>query len=164
MVLGGDVYIGHAGQKPDQFQIQRKPDFVQDAMWRLVFDNDYLPHGLDRIGSWQEPWEVINGSGWHGPARGNGAASRVFTFDNPNDASTIGFNSLANHPDFDMFADMLAYDEGVPDNASSFVSDLKTSFVYRRTAGNGPLRLQMTKRGECFTAEFIPGKVRALSQ
>lgn len=160
LILDGDIYIGQAAQKPEQFEIQRKPRFVQDAMWRLIFDNDYLPHGLDRLNPWQEPWQVESGTGWHGPS-GGGAPSRVFQFNNPTGASTINFDSTANHPAIDMFKDWLAYDE--PPNrvgqGETFVSDLKFDCAYRRQSGQGPLRIQLTKRDDCFTAEFLPGKV-----
>ena len=32
--------IGSAGEP---WRIQAKPRYAQDAMWRLVFDNDYRP-------------------------------------------------------------------------------------------------------------------------
>ena len=60
-----------------------------------------------------------------------------------------------------MLSDWLAYDQG---GAAPVVADLKLNFVYQRNAGDGPLRLQMTKRGECFTAELSPGKVTLTRQ
>jgi signal peptidase I len=42
------------------------------------------------------------------------------------------------------------------------VSDLKLAFSYHRTAGDGPLRANLTKNGHAFAAEFTPGKVRLI--
>ncbi|HXE55121.1 MAG TPA: S26 family signal peptidase [Tepidisphaeraceae bacterium] len=160
MILDGDVYIGSHGMPPQQFKIQRKPRHAQNALWRDIYNNDYLPSGLSRgefLQPWQEPWIVESGTGWKGPL-GAGNASRIFTFDNLSGASAIRFDSTVNHPNYDSFDDWLAYDQ--PMNGSQTpVSDLNLSCMYRRTAGSGPLRLQLTKRGDCFTAEFLPGKV-----
>lgn len=159
MVLDGDVYTAPRGTKPAQFTIQRKPPHAQQALWRDVFDNDYLPQGKSRGLSppWVEPWKVRAGSGWHGPA-GGGDPARIFHFDNAADASTIAFDSEVNHP-FDSLTDWLAYDQRGSLQNNGYVSDLKLSCVYRRASGQGPLRLQLTKRHDCFTAEFLPGKV-----
>ncbi|HEX8911053.1 MAG TPA: S26 family signal peptidase, partial [Humisphaera sp.] len=56
------------------FRIQRKPGYAQDAVWRTVHDNDYVPHlpaarRKDDYGkpaqAWVQPWEpVAGGSGW----------------------------------------------------------------------------------------------------
>jgi signal peptidase I len=158
MILDGDIYIGSKGMPPEQFKIQRKPRHAQEALWRDVYDNDYLPHE-DRVG-WQEPWVVESGSGWNGPQGTGTPPRRIFRFENPKGASALRFDSLANHS-FDSLTDWIAYDQVPgPAGTNSYVSDLKLTCVYRRTAGQGPLRLQMTKRGECFTAELAPGKVR----
>jgi signal peptidase I len=168
VILDGDVYVGPHGAKPGDFKILRKPLYAQTSLWRDVFDNDYLPQGLRREESgsspFQQPWVVESGTGWQGPQTaadslrtpGSIAASRIFTFDNVQGESAIRFDSTANHTNVDMLTDWLAYDQHGMGNP---VGDLKLSLVYQRKAGQGPLRLQMTKRGECFTAELSPGKV-----
>lgn len=153
MILDGDIYIGHRGLPPEQFKIRRKPDYAQRALWQAVYDNDYLPHE-NRIG-WQDPWTVESGTGWKGP-QGGGPPQRTFQFDNPHGASAIYFDSRVNHS-FDSLTDWIAYDQN---SGGNYVSDLKVSCVYRRTAGQGPLELQLTKRDDCFTADFLPGKVQ----
>jgi signal peptidase I len=164
MILDGDIYIGAPGMKPTDFRIQRKPRYAQEALWRDVYDNDYLPHGLSRgptTPEWRDPWEVQSGSGWQGPS-GTNNPSRRFQFDNPQGSSIIVYNSTANHPSVDSLTDWLAYDQLDPfsgGTSTSYVSDLKLSCVYRRKTGQGPLRLQLTKHQDCFTAEFLPGKV-----
>ena len=74
----------------------------------------------------------------------------MFQFDNPQGASAIWFDGRVNHP-FDALTDWIGYDQR---DMGDYVSDLKLTCVYRRTAGQGPLQLQLTKRGECFTAGF----------
>ena len=164
MILDGDVYIAdHNEQDLTQFKIRRKPWHVQQALWRIVNDNDYIPQGLSRgvASSWQQPWAVDGGSGWTGPrdAR-NSPTSRRFSFENNTGAGAFQFDPDAN-PNTHALTDWLAYDDG-SGRPSHPVSDLKLSCVYQRTSGNGPLRLQLTKRDDCFTAEFTPGKVSLL--
>jgi signal peptidase I len=161
MILDGDIYIGSPGMKPQEFQIQRKPKYAQDALWRDVYDNDYLAHGLSRgptSPTWRDPWEVESGSGWHGPS-GTDTTNRRFRFDNSQGSSAIAYSSTANHPSFDSLTDWLAYDQFSGGGSGTYVSDLKLSCVYRREKGQGPLRMQLTKREDSFTAEILPGKV-----
>ena len=168
VILDGDVYVGPHGAKPQDFKILRKPLYAQSSLWHDVFDNDYLPQGLRREetgGSpFQQPWFVESGVGWTGPqtspdsvrSPASIAASRIFTFDNPAGESAIRFDSTVNHPNVDALSDWIAYDQ---QRGSDLVADLKLSFVYHRKSGDGPLRLQLTKRGEAFTAELTPGKI-----
>src|SRR5579859_5742864 len=168
VILDGDVYVGPHHAKPSDFKILRKPLYAQSSLWRDVFDNDYLPHGERREETgampFQQPWVVDTGTGWQGPQTTADslrnptsiAASRLFTFDNLQAESAIRFDSTANHPSFDSLTDWLAYDQS---GMSNPVGDLKLSLVYQRKTGQGPLRLQLTKRGECFTAELTSGKI-----
>ena len=160
MILDGDLYLGRHGMKPQDFKIERKVQHAQEALWRDVYDNDFLSNGRSRIGGspWQEPWEVKSGTGWQGPL-GAGNASRVFHFDNPHGMSVLEFNSESNHPSFDSLTDWLAYDQLSITGIRKYVSDVKLSCVYRRESGDGAMRMQLTKRHDAFTAEFLPGKV-----
>ncbi len=178
MVLDGDIYVGH-GAHPTDWQVQTKPHAVQNALWRVIADGDFYPQGLNRdsdsiidSGSgdrWQQPWVPLpNSIGWDlGNAPTNG---RVFTFDNLTGSARLNFNpdaNLAKHA----FTDWLAYDQD-PDSPGrlayrmsepqSVVSDLKLALTYQRTAGQGPLRLQLSKRNDTFTAEIAPDKVTLL--
>ena len=163
MVLDGDVYIGRPGMTTEQFEIRRKPPHAQEALWRDVYNNDYVPHGITTGGSirpiedWKQPWVIETGAGWTGPRKQERwvTPDRIFRFANPQGASTITFDSTANHS-FDSLTDWIAYDQ---QGTGSYVSDLKLSGVYRRTAGQGALGMQLTKRDDCFSAQFLPGKV-----
>jgi signal peptidase I len=105
MVLDGDVYVAPtpkalADYKPEDFKIQHKPYKVQEAMWRIVYDNDHLPRGLPRTymlpGNqytssnpeitdypFRQPWKST-GSGWDTTGRRfsfTGTESAQLSFD-----------------------------------------------------------------------------------
>ena len=68
LVLDGDVYVGN-GDDLSSFVVQTKPRKVQDALWRVVYDNDFYPRGADRSESdspeWEQPWKQPAGqTGW----------------------------------------------------------------------------------------------------
>src|SRR5262249_3434923 len=67
VVLDGDVSTGPRDAKPKKVTTQTKPPQVQEALWRLVYDNDYCPRRLDRGGGvrWVQPWTPRQGHrGW----------------------------------------------------------------------------------------------------
>jgi len=187
MILDGDIYAAQNPSqkldslKPADFQIQTKPHSAQEALWRIVYDNDYYPQGVRRVrtdpagretgvdSDWQQPWTVEAGSGWDlgtGPVNG-----RKFHFKNPSGSSTLAFDADAN-PDKQALTDWLAYDVTVNQgpnqidtydrslyHADNYVSDLKLSFFYQRTDGQGALRAELTKLDKTFVAEILPTKV-----
>lgn len=176
-ILDGDIYVGAAGTPPSQHEVQPKPRPAQEALWRIVSDNDYQP---GREG-WREPWvEVTPGSGWGaaGPAHrdASGAPWRVLRFDNAAGKGWLRFDPGGEgEPGNQPLTDWLAYAATKhPGSGDSYdhrglvgrnnVSDLKLSLFYERQSGDGPLRLQLTKLGQTFTAEVTPGRVRLLRQ
>jgi signal peptidase I len=174
MILDGDIYIGNRNLSPTDFKIQAKPRYVQNAMWRIVYDNDYTPRGLERRdgATWKQPWTVRAGAGWSGPrtASAQPKFARTFSFDNPAGESTIYFDRLANtivdvnsrsEPVATAFTDWLGYDDETP-NPFNPVHDLKLDFFYQRKAGDGPVRATLTSRDHTFTAELLPGQAKLL--
>lgn len=149
MVLDGDIYVSKSG--PDDlanFEVQSKPRHLQDALWRIVYDNDFLPGPRD---DWTQPWKPETAAaGWD--LGTHEQPQRVFTFDRPQGAGTIVFNAEANEGR--AFTDWLAYVQS--DRGWHHVSDVKVSLLYERSAGEGPLRLQLTKLDDTFTAELSP--------
>lgn len=160
-ILDGDIYVGAHDAKADEFVVQTKPRRVQEALWRVVYDNDYHPRGL---GSWVQPWKTRAGeSGWD-------TGGRDFRFDNPDGAATIEYDRLAN-PDKYALTDWLGYNLSVnwprtmpdayhlpsypPDNN---VSDVKLSLHHHRTSGDGPLQLTLSKLNRVFTATILPDR------
>ncbi len=163
VLLDGDVYVAPGPAKEiEQFRIQTKPKHVQDALWRVIYDNDHHPRGLARGGtggaSWRQPWTVRDGSGWELDQTDAGREPRAFHFENPTAGGTISFDRGANggeRPNYP-FSDWLAYDVEERRWNPQVVGDLKLQFDYARTAGDGPLRLRLSKHGDTFTAELTP--------
>ena len=184
MVLDGDVYVGRPGDELEKFQVQRKPRVVQEALWRVVYDNDYLPLGNRPDSAFRQPWEPVSGDGW---SFGTPRDRRAFRFENADGTGTIRFNPGAN-PATHALTDWLAYDvtinqgidihddavadtydsgdfrprgefEHVSGSPANNVSDVKLSLYYQRHAGDGPLRLQLTKLDHLLTAVLTRGKV-----
>lgn len=182
-VLDGDIYAAPVGTPLERHGIQRKTRTAQEALWRIVFDHDYLPN---RDG-WRDPWTPTDGVGWTlsgspGPDDRRAIAgstssqaqrpARVIRFDNRTGAGWLRYDPAAD-PGKQALTDWLAYAETRGQDgtetyehpglvARNSVSDLKLHLFYDRTDGDGPLRLQLTKLGTTFTAEFLPGKVRLL--
>ncbi len=154
MILDGDIYIGKKGDPRETFQIQTKPRYAQEAMWRVVNDNDYFPFGVERPDGkvWKQPWTVRGGSGWNlgaGPTDG-----RVFHFNNAADQSTIGFDKDAN-PNTNSFTDWMAYDVDYPWHFNR-IHDLKLNFFYQRQSGDGHARATLGDGKRKFAAVLTP--------
>ena len=160
-ILDGDIYVGKPGAPVDEFVVQTKPDHVQDALWRIVYDNDYHPRGLDP--GWVQPWTAQPGEkGWE-------TQGRDLAFDDLTGGATLAFHADKN-PAKHALTDWLAYDVTAmqqgrrdPDtyhmpsySPHNNVSDLKLSFYYRRDAGDGPLTVRMSKLDHVFEARVTP--------
>ncbi len=176
LILDGDVYKGpFNADHPADFQIERKSSSAQMALWRMIYDNDYLPQGLERTereAKWQQPWRPVGAeNGWNlnDPAHPE-RPSRTFTFDNLQGSAAIAYE--ADDPHWRGFNDWLSYDvltnwgSNSPTSGGSAprqpVSDLKLSCFYRRREGDGPLRMVLSKTDDCFVAELSRGKARLL--
>jgi signal peptidase I len=173
MVLDGDIYLKSRGA--DQFEIARKTRTAQEALWRILYDNDYHPVGNQpRRTPWQQPWQQTAGAGKWSTERGGG---RVFAFGAADASGTLTFNDEANLQDTKAtpFGDWIAYDQrhsthnnptdvDVPWRGEFPVSDLKLDLYYSRTSGTGPLKLRLTKLGHAFTAVITPDSVRLVHE
>lgn len=174
MVLDGDVYIGSANEQDrEKFQIQTKPRIVQESLWRIVYDNDHHPRGLERNdAAWQQPWKAREtGNGWTigdressgvgGQGSGNIEIERTFRFENAAGAGAIYFDRQANS-NKQSLKDWLAYDQYVDRRNWRDVADLKLDLDYQRQAGDGPLRLKLGKFDDTFIAEIFGDRARLL--
>ncbi len=61
-IIDGDIYVAPQGKTgPADRRIARKPVHIQNALWQLVYDNDFLPTDAgsprDDGHSWNNPWE-----------------------------------------------------------------------------------------------------------
>jgi signal peptidase I len=165
MILDGDVYVSESGgTKPSDFKVQGKPREVRDALWRIVYDNDFVPTALgerakrnDDREVWVQPWKLVSGGGWDVGTPDK--PSRVYTFDSPQGAPTAGtirFDNSFNRGR--AFTDFLAYAEA--ESGRNNVSDVKLSMLYERKGGDGPLRLRLTKLDNTYTAELSRGSAK----
>ncbi len=157
MILDGDIYVAPAPTsrarrlEHDARKIQTKPRHVQDALWRIVYDNDFRPRGQHRGDSWRQPWQRARRRrlGRRRRQAARRASSRSTTRPAPaaGSASTptsdtgrtsalhrlarVRRRSTQQRTDAD----------AAPDLRRRYnVSDLKLSLLYHRTAGDGPLR------------------------
>ncbi|HQY89518.1 MAG TPA: S26 family signal peptidase, partial [Tepidisphaeraceae bacterium] len=189
MILDGDIYVATtekqlADLKPDDFTIQTKSWDVQEALWRIVYDNDHQPTGKSRTyvspttkqiewtdPAWRQPWTPVGANGWT-------TLGRTFEFDSSKGDGTIKFDTSAIPTTFPL-TDWLAYDitgeVGSPrrpndqfrprDNDNDYeypmrannvwpVSDLKLAMTYRRFEGEGKLRLNIQKRDQTAIVEL----------
>jgi signal peptidase I len=169
MILDGDIYIGKPGDDVPAYTVQPKPRYVQGALWRVVYDNDFVPQRMMRSDGtkWQQPWTVRDGDGWNlgDPAKND---SRIFRFNNTSGQATLFFdrnaNPIADRPQDPMpyaLSDWLAYDVETAGQRNP-VHDLKLSFIYNRTAGDGPLRAKLSSGDHQFIAEISPTQARLL--
>mgnify|MGYP005846627205 CR=1 FL=1 len=174
MLLDGDVYTLKPGDD-SQWQVQTKPRNVQNALWRVVYDNDHFPRQAPDL-QFVQPWRAKDPhAGWTIPQ--TLPEARAFRFDNLAGEGTIFFDRSAN-PNARKLTDILAYDEtsSVTPQGDNYhiegyiqdriphwnVSDVMVRFMYDRRAGDGPLAVSLGKLGDTFTAEFSPQSVRLL--
>jgi signal peptidase I len=172
MVLDGDVYT-RKGEN-EAWTIRPKPKYAQDAMWRVVYDNDFRPLDKDRNDGWTLPWVHGDGDGWD---TGDKERARAFTFKSQSGGGRLRFDPTTvprYNPAFapgGYFTDWVAYDVSMgqfalssfnssPDYPVYTVSDLKLAFFYERKSGDGPLRARMTKHDHEFVLEFDPTTVK----
>ena len=162
LILDGDVYVRPPDDRnPGHFAVQAKPPAVQHDMWRLVYDNDFVPADqANRVRSpaWTQPWRVTAGT-----CDQQGAGGRTFAVDATATAAKLDYDPTAN-PTAQGFSDYLVYDQNTPghfprdqpDTSDIAVSDIDVRLTYQRTAGAGPFAIVATKRGHTFTAELTP--------
>ncbi|MCG3181357.1 MAG: hypothetical protein BIFFINMI_03744 [Phycisphaerae bacterium] len=169
-IVDGDIFVGDANDPSKPMRIARKPDRVQDVLWRPVFHEDSRPiykMSADR----QVPQ-------WVPEAADNGwtTSGRVFTYrPMASGNSSIRFHSLGEEVmeaavptpgDLNLkyrplgFVDYYAYNRYPRDEVEwrqlNIVRDLKLEAVVFFTDPNakGVLRMSMNRRNHRFIAEF----------
>ncbi|HYE17839.1 MAG TPA: S26 family signal peptidase [Tepidisphaeraceae bacterium] len=167
MLLDGDIYTRSAddakkgkelGDPGHRWQIQPKPRYAQDAMWRLVFDNDYRPlHNEREADRWHYPWLPDGGAGWD---LGDRTASKDMAFDNLTGAGGLKFDFKADRSGR-YGTDWLSYNDPYGQyHGHHAVSDFRLRFFYDRRAGDGPLKARLTKHGHEFELELTRDAAR----
>lgn len=173
----GDIYVAPPGADaaiPDSYTVQPKPRWAQDALWRIIFDADYVPQAggtLRAAGDqWTQPWKQARGAGWVNNLPDKGVSVREFVFDNLTGAGTLAFDPSAN-PRASGFNDHMGYNQinpFQPPPPTVPAGDLKLDFHVQDLSGDGTLRAVITKHrdtndpGDSFVAELTPSRVRLL--
>ena len=120
LVLRGDVYTADAEAnlskrelRPENFQIRRKREKAQNAVWRVIYNDDHRPLGLSRTYAagngrtiedppFVVPWQPAGGEGWNTDTTGG------FAFDNLDGAGTLRFDVDSEEENYPL-TDFLTY-------------------------------------------------------
>jgi signal peptidase I len=120
MVVDGDVYVAPSDFKDvTDFKIRRKPRYVQESLWRVVYDHDHQPGATPKprqitdpalrvIGAeppFVVPWKQVSGDGWTTPE----GDRRTFAFGKSGGGGRLEFDADANPTKFAL-TDWLSYD------------------------------------------------------
>jgi signal peptidase I len=172
MVLDGDIYVRNSTAA--KWEIPHKTRSAQEALWRIVYDNDFHPHLSQRPAppQWTQPWKD-SGNGWDLTSDDGG---RIFKFDNASGRGMLRFDPNANSTT-QTLTDYLVYDTmpqpglirqpgsiGSVDDATNFaVSDMKLVANYARKSGDGVFEMTLSRFEDVdhtFTLQLSPKNVR----
>jgi signal peptidase I len=172
MIMDGDIYARKSDTQP--WTVQTKPVHVQEAMWRVVTDNDFQPRGLARgfEPPYRRPWADVEGA-----AFALSADKREMTSDGR--TATVRFDPSAAQRTFAL-TDYMAFNSTYPQEqrmermgmadqydsvlepGGDVVADLQLRLYYERKGGEGPLRLTLSRWGRTFRAELLPRSARLI--
>ena len=130
-----------------KYRIQRKTSIAQEALWRVVFHQDYLPRQAQRKRPpprWQATDPPAEVSRW------NTSQPRIQFDGLDEERQTIEFMGKP-------IEDFYAYNYGSRrSEPSDRVGDLRMKLVLDYAAGAGVLGLRLSKHDDIFVAEFDP--------
>ena len=172
-IVHGDVFVRQAGA--EAFNVRRKEDHrVQDAMWQVVFDNDFRPRQdlIDIANSMRTSSDKIKPPRWR-PCEPDGGRwkladnaesqyGRVFRFAGAADRGAMAWLEL--DADVGRFLPHYGYDAGTEvDWQTDVVSDLKLEGDWQPGGPDSLLALSVSSFEYVFTAEISgDGRVRLL--
>jgi len=175
-IVHGDVFVCQPGE--ELFRIRRKEDpRVQNAMWQVVFDNDFRPdydliekaNRLRRPGSKIKPcqWRLSdpNDGRWKLADNAESQYGRVFRFAGKGGAGGKAIPAwLELEADDGRFLPHYGYDRGSEANGiTDIVSDLKLEGVWQPADKDSHLALSLSSFEFVFTAHISgDGSVRLL--
>ena len=162
-ILRGDLWF--KAPESGQWDIRRKPPDVQEAMWDVVFDNDYPP----KSNSDYRPVRKYPARGWFAAVGDEtswdlqGDQGRRFRFNGHGDAASLAFE-----PGNGNFFPFFAYNYNPQDRSrvshdynAGICSDLKLSVVFMPQADDSRLLLRLEALDHAFVAEVAAdGAVR----
>ena len=157
LVADGDIFAGPPGSDPSAMAIQRKPEFVQRAVWQPVYDSDYQPvdvqamEGAMRV-RWKgapwvpsEGWDIRGDRAW---VRGS-ASPASLTWDGaimPLDdwnGYNVYRNDVALYPTADLRV-QAAIEIGSPKDFATAIELGARGHTMRMEIGSGAIRLSVT--------------------
>jgi signal peptidase I len=157
LVADGDIFTGPPDGDAAAMTIQRKPEFVQRAVWQSVYDSDYQPvneqamEGAMRVRWKGAPWVASEGWDIRGDrtwARSS-AAPASLTWDGailPLDdwnAYNVYRNDVALYPTADLRV-QAAIEIGSPKDFTTAIELGARGHVMRMQIGGGAVRLSVT--------------------
>ena len=153
-IVHGDIFVSDGPDPARPRRIRRKPPKAQEAMWQVVFDNDYRPDPA-RPGAGQAPrwaparaareansWDLAGSDGRCFAFRGGAEAAELFFQADP---SVFHPNYGYNYPESD---------ERQFDPRVDVCTDLKLSAVLMPKDGPSSVTLRLSSFHNRFDAEF----------
>ena len=145
-IVHGDVFIKKPGEK--EYQVATKPKAAQDAMWQLIFNNDYQPDYSKATGA--PRWEPAPGD----KARWKAVdAGRAFDFAGGRTA-TLEFHadrrSFLPHYGYNLPTD----EDNRISSEKDLVTDLRLSCLYVPTAAASSVSLGLTSFSDEFSVDL----------
>jgi len=145
-IVHGDIFVA---DKPDgPRRIRRKPPRVQEAMWQIIYDNDYPPDEqmLYKENITRRRWEL--GTGWSL----EGYEGRAFAF------AGGGPGQMRFEADVDVFKPHYGYNDptkesGEIDDDLNVCSDLKLAFVFVPKARDAKVSLMLSSFDNFFRGD-----------
>ncbi len=152
-VVHGDIFVKNSHS--DDIKIRRKPTKAQNAMWQIVYDNDYQPdmEMLKRRGVKPPRWVAAGGAGnWDLTA--NQGRKFIFKGGSEDPAGELMFSASR-----DTFLPHYGYNSKLNESPSidedlDICSDLKLSMVYIPKAQAGSISLTLSSLENLFTAKL----------
>ena len=177
LILDGDVFTAPLGADRSKFEIQRKPEHVQRAVWQEVHDSDFAPIDLAAIGkAWGRPWPGVpwETSGLNLGAKGN---ARAWSHEGDGPASlfwrwdVMPINDFASYniwrdvptsrrfPVSDVRVSMAIAADAPEKLATTYTLETrKRALVYSIAAGKATLRVERAREGSADVVEVLAEK------
>ena len=140
-LVDGDVFVAPAKAWDDlaAYEIQRKPQYIQRAVWQPIHDSDYVPSHPQRLRGYAPPW---SGEGWQTTGRSYRCDSAGTT--------TLSWSSdqlaLSDWTHYNMFTEMRSFRARNAQN----VSDLRVCADVVADAADLEMTFDLEARGHRF--------------
>ncbi|MSR29761.1 MAG: hypothetical protein EXS03_09370 [Phycisphaerales bacterium] len=92
LVADGDIFTGAPDAAVDALHIERKPEFIQRAVWQPVYDSDFEPAEIERLeAAMRQRWR---GSPWRPSEGWDTRGKRAWSWDSTAPASIAWNNEI----------------------------------------------------------------------